>query len=105
GLLVDRQYGLLIFGPVYALAAVGLVALWRQADGRWIVLRPGLGTLLYVALTADFRVWWGGWSVPARYLAVLTPLLAAPLAAALAALPRRRPERIVFGVPGASGIP
>lgn len=86
GVLLDRQYGLLIYLPVAALAVVGLVALWRAPAQRPIACALAVVVVPYVALTADFRVWWGGWTPPARYLAVMVPLLAAPLAASLAAL-------------------
>lgn len=98
GLSVDRQYGLLVVAPVYALAVVGIVVLWRCPEYRWTVIGLGVIAVPYVALTADFRVWWGGWSPPARYLAVLTPLLAAPLARSLLALAGNRPYQVVFGV-------
>jgi hypothetical protein len=104
GLLVDRQYGLLVFAPLYALAATGLVALWRGPRGIWLLTGITLLVVPYVGLTADFRVWWGGWSVPARYLAVLTPLLAAPLAASLSALWPNRPYRVMFAVLGVYGV-
>jgi len=98
GLFVDRQYGLLVVAPVYALAVVGIVALWRCPEYRWTVIGLGVIAVPYMVLTADFRVWWGGWSPPARYLAVLTPLLAAPLARSLLALAGNRPYQVVFGV-------
>jgi hypothetical protein len=98
GLLVDRQYGLLIVAPVYALAVVGLIALWRSPSYRLLVVALGLIALPYVALTADFRVWWGGWSPPARYLAVLAPLLAAPLARSLPVLAGSRSCLALFAV-------
>jgi hypothetical protein len=98
GLLVDRQYGLLIVAPVYALAVVGLAALWRSPSHRMLVVAVGVLALPYVALTADFRVWWGGWSPPARYLAVLAPLLAAPLARSLLALAANRVYLTLFAV-------
>jgi hypothetical protein len=104
GLFVDRQYGLLVFAPVYALTAVGLVALWRSPSSRWTVVGLGLIAVPYVALTADFRVWWGGWSPPARYLAVLTPLLAAPLAQSLLALAGHRWYRVMFAALAGAGI-
>ena len=104
GLFVDRQYGPLVFAPVYALAAVGLVALWRAPAYRWTVLSLGLIAVPYVALTADFRVWWGGWSPPARYLAVLTPLLAAPLARSLLALAGYRPYQVLFAMLAGVGV-
>jgi hypothetical protein len=104
GLFVDRQYGLLVFAPIYVLAVVGLVALWRYPGYRWMVIALGVIAVPYVALTADFRVWWGGWSPPARYLAVLTPLLAAPLARSLLAMAGNRPYHVVFVAFGGVGI-
>jgi hypothetical protein len=104
GLFVDRQYGLLVVAPVYALAVVGLVALWRCPAHRWTVIGLAVIAVPYIALTADFRVWWGGWSPPARYLAVLTPLLAAPLARSLLALAGSRPYHLAFGVLAGVGI-
>ena len=104
GLFVDRQYGLLVFAPVYALALVGLVALWRADRGRWLVAGLAVIVVPYVLLTADFRVWWGGWSPPARYLAVVTPLLALPLAHTLVALDRTRWYPVVFGLLAAAGL-
>ena len=104
GLFVDRQYGLLVFAPIYALAGVGLVALWRHPAYRWTVGALGVIILPYVALTADFRVWWGGWSPPARYLAVLTPLLAVPLARSLLALAGHRPYQVVFAALAGVGV-
>jgi hypothetical protein len=104
GLLVDRQYGLLVFAPLYALSAVGLVALWRGPRGTWLLAGITLLVVPYAGLTADFRVWWGGWSVPARYLAVLTPLLAAPLAASLSALWPSRPYSILFAALALFGV-
>lgn len=104
GLLVDRQYGLLVFAPLNALAVVGLVAFWRGPRGLWLLTGMTLLVVPYVGLTADFRVWWGGWSVPARYLAVLTPLLAAPLAASLSALWPSRWYRILFAALAIFGV-
>ena len=45
---------------------------------------------------AAYRVWWGEWCPPARYLAVVTPLAALPLAALLS-VPRSRLLRGVWG--------
>jgi hypothetical protein len=104
GLFVDRQYGLLAFAPVYALAGAGFLALWQQPDRRWTVLALALVAVPYFLLTADFRVWWGGWSPPARYLAVLTPLLAAPLAQALRTLTGSRLHWTMFAALAGVGI-
>jgi hypothetical protein len=104
GLFVDRQYGLLVFTPVYALAIVGLVALWRSPSYRWAAVSLGIIGVPYTLLTADFRVWWGGWSPPARYLAILAPLLAMPLARSLLALGRAGPYLVLFALLAAVGV-
>jgi hypothetical protein len=46
----------------------------------------------YFLVVADYQVWWGAWCPPARYLAPVTPLLALPLAVALA----KARQRVVF---------
>lgn len=79
GLLVDQQFGLLPAAPIYACAMIGALALART--------RPRLAGELaliavpYVVVTASYAMWWGGISSPARFLVVLTPLAALPIAA------------------------
>lgn len=78
GLFLDEQWGLLISAPVYLLAGVGLITLWGWRDealALLVVLVP------YLAMIAFYRVWWGEWGPPARYLAPVAPLAIAPLAA------------------------
>lgn len=79
GLFLDEQWGLLIHAPLYLLAAVGLIILWPwrrdEAKALLIVLAP------YLAMIAFYRVWWGEWGPPARYLAPIAPLAIAPIAA------------------------
>ncbi|MBV8086851.1 MAG: hypothetical protein JO247_18755 [Chloroflexi bacterium] len=81
GLFLDQQWGLLVYAPVYLVAlAAGLVFLWRRPKeaGWWLaILVP------YFVLVANYRVWWGEWCPPARYLVATLPLLALPLASML----------------------
>jgi hypothetical protein len=79
GLLLDQQWGLLIHAPVYVLVAAGAVALLRTRPAvlGWLAL----AALPYYGFIAAYNQWWGEWSPPARYLATLAPLAAAPLAA------------------------
>ncbi len=82
GLLLDAQWGLAVYAPVFLLALAALP--WyarRHAVDAAVVL--GLA-LPYLALVASYRVWWGEWCPPARYLVPIAPLAAAPLAAWLA---------------------
>ncbi len=78
GLLLDEQWGLLIYAPVYLLVLLTAATFWRHARvdalALLIVVAP------YLLLVAWYRVWWGEWGPPARYLAPIAPLAAAPLA-------------------------
>ncbi|MGI8423302.1 MAG: hypothetical protein ACR2NO_04210 [Chloroflexota bacterium] len=86
GLVFDRQFGLLPYAPAFALVPPGLVALWRRlgAIGALMVLLP---LAAYAGFVASFSYWYGAFSPPARMLVPVIPLLAAPLAAALARWP------------------
>ncbi len=93
GLLFDQKYGLLIYAPVYMLALSGLWLLLhrnqaaiensaRRSDLIWLAVVA----LPYVLVIASYNQWWGEWGPPARYLMPVLPLLAVPLALALAEL-------------------
>src|SRR5262249_34171753 len=90
GLLVDQEYGLLIYGPVFVIAAAGLVAMARA--NRTLVskiLVAAGGYLLAVLLpVTNIHGWTGGWSPPARFWVPIVPLIALGLIAGLRALPR-----------------
>ena len=70
GLWLDRQYGILAYGPIYLL----LPAYWAVATGnmRW----AALPVLALVAPIAAFVGWWGGFSPAARYLVPIVPFCA-----------------------------
>ena len=82
GLLFDRQYGLLPYGPVYLLALYGLLALPRQLG--WVRSGPMLTLLIsYFAVIASFSFWFGAFSPPSRMLVPVMPIFVAGLAVAL----------------------
>ena len=82
GLLFDRQYGLLPYGPVYLLALYGLLALPRQLG--WVRSGPMLTLLIsYFAFIASFSFWFGAFSPPSRMLVPVMPIFVAGLAVAL----------------------
>jgi hypothetical protein len=85
GLLFDRQFGLLPYSPLYVVALYGLLALPRALGRSSVVLVAPL--VIYSAFIASFSFWYGAFSPPARMLVPILPLLAAPLAAALARWP------------------
>ena len=70
GLWLDRQYGILAYGPIYVL----LPACWAIAmrNVPWAVLP----VLAIVAPAAAFTEWWGGFSPAARYLVPTIPFCA-----------------------------
>ena len=83
GLIADREFGLLAYGPIYLLVPACVALTWRRT---WYLAIP---LLLAIIPSAAFVVWRGGYAPAARYLVALTPLLTLPVAFAL----RRRPIR------------
>jgi hypothetical protein len=79
GLLLDAQWGLLIAAPVYLLAFVAIPMWWSRARATALVALAAI--LPYVLVIASYRVWWGEWGPPARYLVPIVPLAAGPLCA------------------------
>lgn len=78
GLLLDAQWGLSIAAPVYLLALAAL-PVWRSLQpGRfWLTTAV---VLPYLGLVAAYRVWWGEWGPPARYLVPVAGLAVGVLA-------------------------
>lgn len=75
GLLVDQQFGLFATAPVLIVALVALRHAWRagaiDTRTRFVVITFACTSLVYLLLTASYRMWWGGLSAPARFLAPL----------------------------------
>ena len=99
GLLFDREAGLLVFAPVYLLAAVGCIALFRSRRGsdRRLLAAIAFTVAIYWFVIMSYIGWNGIWSPPARYAATVVPLLAAPLAMSLLALSRSSVYKVLFG--------
>jgi thiol-disulfide isomerase/thioredoxin len=102
GVWLDQQWGLLNHAPVYLLALAAVPCLRRGRALRGALGWPLTITLPYFILIVQYRYWWGEWCPPARYLAPLLPLLAHPLALALARWRTFR-FRSAFGVLAAAG--
>ena len=77
GLLVDQEFGLLIYAPVYVLA------LWGANRSSWpdatvalsVFLIVGLYVALIICPLTNVHGWTGGWNPAARFLTPITPLL------------------------------
>lgn len=79
GILVDQQYGLLVWAPMFCLVPVGLALLWRRNRSTTV------GLVLLVGATCGPGVlhnWTAGWSPAGRYLVPALPFLAIPVALA-----------------------
>lgn len=83
GVLLDQQFGVLPYAPALVAGIAGLItgtaAGWRRATRLQILL---LLVVPYLAATTSYAMWWGGFSVPARLLTALLPLLAPAAAVA-----------------------
>lgn len=74
GLLISPSRGLLIFSPVFALAAWGIVRIWRNA--RFDALRPlTIAALAMMGIQCAWFDWWGGWAYGYRPWLDVLPLL------------------------------
>jgi hypothetical protein len=81
GLFFDEQFGLLPYAPVLLAGLLGLAGMlvWGRANRRLaleliVVMTP------YLLTVTDVRMWWAGWSAPARFFAPLVLPLAVPAA-------------------------
>jgi len=103
GILVDQNYGVVFAAPVFLLALAGLPAGLRFQGRRCLhVLLPAL-IYLAVLVFARWQQWYGGFSGPGRFVAVLLPGAALFLGITIQAL--NRPWlRLVVMVPAAFSL-
>lgn len=81
GLLLDQEFGLLAYAPVYVLALPGLIALFRTS--RRLAAAAAALVLVVAVTAASWPMWRGGFNPPARFLVPVLPVLAVCVAAAL----------------------
>jgi hypothetical protein len=74
GLGIDREFGLLVYAPIFLLALPGtLLALGSYRRRAWPLLVVAMAVLVPIL---PWRMWWAGQSPPARFLVPLLPMLA-----------------------------
>lgn len=90
GLLIDQEYGLLPYAPLYVLSTLGFVAIARTRPklGWSVALIAGAYVISVVFPITNVHGWTGGWSPPARFLVPILPLLAIGVAAGVRTTPR-----------------
>jgi hypothetical protein len=79
GLLVDQQFGILPNAPAYAIAFLGVGALWRVR--RRVAVELAAVVVPYTVAVASYHMWWGGRSAVARFAVPVLLPLALPAAA------------------------
>ena len=103
GLFLDQQFGIVPRAPVFLCALAGTVLMLRNSHRPGVsptsLRRLAIEILLlvtpYLVSTTTMRMWWGGWSAPARFVVPLIPLFG--LGAAMAwQRAERRPTRGVM---------
>lgn len=81
GILFDQEYGLLLYAPALAIGAGGFLAMWREG-GRTRQLAVELAVIVGALLVtvAGHTMWWGGSSLPGRFMLAGLLVLAVPVA-------------------------
>ncbi|HEY5907143.1 MAG TPA: hypothetical protein VIZ31_03820, partial [Vicinamibacteria bacterium] len=80
GLLLDQEFGLLVYAPVFVLAGAGIVALWRK--DRRLALTAAVLVAFVLGTAGSWHMWRGGFNPPARFLVPIVPILALGVAVA-----------------------
>jgi hypothetical protein len=90
GLLLDQEYGLLPYAPIFLVALTGLIILARRRRALFVSIATVAGAYLasIVLPTVNTAGWTGGWSPPARFLVPVVPVVAIGIVAGLRALPK-----------------
>jgi hypothetical protein len=90
GMLVDQEFGILVYAPVYFLAIWGAISLLRvrQDLALSIFLVVGVYVTLVICPFTNAHGWTGGWNPAARFLTPVTPLVGLLVFAGLRAAPR-----------------
>jgi len=80
GLLLDQEFGLLVYAPVLALALPGFLFLWRR--DRRLAAAASIAVAAVVLTAGTWHMWRGGFNPPGRFLVPIAPLLVVAVAMA-----------------------
>lgn len=94
GLLFDQQHGLAGTAPIYAVAVVGLWALFKQR--KRLAVTIAIAAVVYAVAVSTYAMWWGGTSAPGRFVAAMLPLAAVLIAMAWSRYPRLRAAMLLL---------
>lgn len=94
GLLIDQEFGLLIYAPIFLIAVFAIP--FRAEQRRMAIAAAALIACYVIPILLPFtniHGWTGGWSPAARFLVPIVPLLAILLAIGLS----RAPRAVIYG--------
>lgn len=109
GLFVDQSHGLFVYAPVYVpVLIMWLVLVFTRFTWKHCIIP--VAALLFIAeaaVSAMHPLWFGGWSIPPRFLVPVIPLAGLPLATSLAISQRqlwRQALRLTLALLGAATL-
>ena len=83
GLSFDQEYGLLPYSPIFAVSVLGAWLMAGHRDTRGYLIGVLLLIAVFLISTTRVYMWWGGLSVPARFVVPILPLLGPMIAIAI----------------------
>jgi hypothetical protein len=101
-LILDRQFGLLLFSPVLLFGLCGAWNLWKQNRPMSLLAVAVFG--IQIGVGGAFSMWWGGASAPARFLIAAVPALLIVCAAGWQACESRPDRRTLLGAASGFGL-
>ena len=97
GLSFDQEFGLLPYSPIYLVALVGAWRMIQHRETRGYLIGLLLVVATFLVSVTQAYMWWGGASVPARFVVPILPVLAPMIAYAMHDV-RGGPARGVIGL-------
>jgi hypothetical protein len=92
--VLDQEVGVVPNFPIFLLVLPGILL---TASRRWLALHVPVALVVvpYAVGVCSFPAWFGAWSPPARFMAVVLPMLAGYVAVAI-----ERANRVVLAFAG-----
>lgn len=74
GLFFDQEYGLFFYSPIYIFFLLGIIIVIKEK--KELIYLLGAPFLAQYLLVGFYKIWWGGWCPPGRYLIPILPIIA-----------------------------
>jgi hypothetical protein len=90
GFAFDQEYGVWLHAPAYLLAVPGFWWMLRDRHARGLGALAAIVVTVFLVSTTRYYMWWGGSSVPGRFLVPVVPIFALAVAVGLSRLAAAR---------------